>query len=493
MTQYTRCPHCDTAFVVTEEQLTIANGKVRCGNCKAIFNAREPEPELTEEPSAQEEPSAYEEPSAQEEPPAESIEPQEHKITDSTESSYPKYLPVEDDAEIASDEYEIEQDSNEDGLHYAVEFTPEEQVVVTDEVSIDQPSDEDESHEDETNQIEGYEVDVLEEEVHEDDSHEDDAREDDSHEDDAHVDDSHVDDAHVDDAHEDGAREEVTDQEKRLNIPELMETGQEVEQHFDDSEQIRATAKADTDVDSLDDESEHEELAPTTEPVGEDVHLDEDSDKIQVALESENDYQESHEANYQGPLSEEEQFASSLDRLDLRESDPEARAKVVDAAVAGNKTSGVWLKQLGWLFGSLFILFAILAVIFWFKRFELAADPQWRPLVDSICEYVDCGIPTQRDVSKIELMSREVTVQDEAVKVNMILLNRASFPQPYPRIEIDFFDLDGNRLATRVELPTEYLRKDMQNKAMTPGVPVHIEFSVDINTDEVVGYVFRLL
>ena len=134
MTQYTRCPHCDTAFVVTEEQLTIANGKVRCGNCKAIFNAREPEPELTEEPSAQEEPSAYEEPSAQEEPPAESIEPQEHKITDSTESSYPKYLPVEDDAEIASDEYEIEQDSNEDGLHYAVEFTPEEQVVVTDEV-----------------------------------------------------------------------------------------------------------------------------------------------------------------------------------------------------------------------------------------------------------------------------------------------------------------------------------------------------------------------
>ena len=46
MTQYTRCPHCDTAFVVTEEQLSIANGKVRCGNCKAIFNAREPEPEL---------------------------------------------------------------------------------------------------------------------------------------------------------------------------------------------------------------------------------------------------------------------------------------------------------------------------------------------------------------------------------------------------------------------------------------------------------------
>ncbi|PAV24614.1 hypothetical protein CF392_15290 [Tamilnaduibacter salinus] len=43
----TRCPHCGTRFRVTGEQLNVAGGKVRCGQCMEVFNAldhREPEP-----------------------------------------------------------------------------------------------------------------------------------------------------------------------------------------------------------------------------------------------------------------------------------------------------------------------------------------------------------------------------------------------------------------------------------------------------------------
>ncbi|GGY73712.1 DUF3426 domain-containing protein [Marinobacter zhanjiangensis] len=36
----TRCPHCDTRFRVTDEQLAVANGKVRCGHCMEVFDAR---------------------------------------------------------------------------------------------------------------------------------------------------------------------------------------------------------------------------------------------------------------------------------------------------------------------------------------------------------------------------------------------------------------------------------------------------------------------
>lgn len=36
----TRCPHCDTRFRVTSEQLKIADGKVRCGHCMEVFDAR---------------------------------------------------------------------------------------------------------------------------------------------------------------------------------------------------------------------------------------------------------------------------------------------------------------------------------------------------------------------------------------------------------------------------------------------------------------------
>lgn len=37
----TRCPKCETRFRVTDAQLSVAGGKVRCGNCMAVFNAVE--------------------------------------------------------------------------------------------------------------------------------------------------------------------------------------------------------------------------------------------------------------------------------------------------------------------------------------------------------------------------------------------------------------------------------------------------------------------
>ena len=112
----TRCPHCETTFRVTEAQLRVASGMVRCGTCLRVFSAVEemlgqaiepadeafpeftppPDPDddqsgpevddtplatalpsptngtdaAYEEPSADEEPSAHKEPSADKEPSA---------------------------------------------------------------------------------------------------------------------------------------------------------------------------------------------------------------------------------------------------------------------------------------------------------------------------------------------------------------------------------------------------------------------------------------
>ena len=35
---YTRCPHCSTYFAVNTDQLSAANGRVRCGTCLSIFD-----------------------------------------------------------------------------------------------------------------------------------------------------------------------------------------------------------------------------------------------------------------------------------------------------------------------------------------------------------------------------------------------------------------------------------------------------------------------
>ena len=35
----TQCPHCQTSFRVSHNQLSVARGVVRCGNCLQVFNA----------------------------------------------------------------------------------------------------------------------------------------------------------------------------------------------------------------------------------------------------------------------------------------------------------------------------------------------------------------------------------------------------------------------------------------------------------------------
>ncbi|MDP4547468.1 DUF3426 domain-containing protein [Marinobacter sp. MDS2] len=61
----TQCPECATRFRVTDEQLSVAGGKVRCGNCMAIFNANEhridlPGDTTTQPPHTDPEPSPSE-------------------------------------------------------------------------------------------------------------------------------------------------------------------------------------------------------------------------------------------------------------------------------------------------------------------------------------------------------------------------------------------------------------------------------------------------
>jgi predicted Zn finger-like uncharacterized protein len=39
MSMFTRCPHCDTVFRVTPQQLQASSGQVRCGRCQEVFDA----------------------------------------------------------------------------------------------------------------------------------------------------------------------------------------------------------------------------------------------------------------------------------------------------------------------------------------------------------------------------------------------------------------------------------------------------------------------
>ncbi|WP_097459034.1 DUF3426 domain-containing protein [Mangrovitalea sediminis] len=68
MSILTRCPHCQTRFRVTDEQLKMASGKVRCGHCMGVFNATEYQIDDTP-------PAPPAEPAPQKAPPTKAVEP----------------------------------------------------------------------------------------------------------------------------------------------------------------------------------------------------------------------------------------------------------------------------------------------------------------------------------------------------------------------------------------------------------------------------------
>ena len=73
-TQLAQCPHCKSVFDVSEEEMQLALGAVRCGECMKIFNARY---HLVDKTQAQVEDS----PSAKEQTPSDSTEVLEHKTS----------------------------------------------------------------------------------------------------------------------------------------------------------------------------------------------------------------------------------------------------------------------------------------------------------------------------------------------------------------------------------------------------------------------------
>lgn len=89
----TRCPTCSTAFRVTPEQLKARAGKVRCGHCKAVFNALE---SLEDAPPVAE--AAPAPPSASEPVPAAAIEEAPTVESPAADVAMPENAPPEPSA-----------------------------------------------------------------------------------------------------------------------------------------------------------------------------------------------------------------------------------------------------------------------------------------------------------------------------------------------------------------------------------------------------------
>lgn len=126
----------------------------------------------------------------------------------------------------------------------------------------------------------------------------------------------------------------------------------------------------------------------------------------------------------------------------------------------------------------------------------LALDPERRPWLERACDLLGCELP--EPVLADAIRSQRLTVQshpqrDDGLRVEVVLVNRAPWPQPFPDIELRFSDLDGRPVAARVFHPAEYLGGELTGRRTMPtGTPVRIALDLADPGPDALNYEMRL-
>jgi predicted Zn finger-like uncharacterized protein len=173
-------------------------------------------------------------------------------------------------------------------------------------------------------------------------------------------------------------------------------------------------------------------------------------------------------------------------------------AVLIDPVYAGvwPDRSNFWRNAgYGGLIGALLLLFALQWL--YFNRAELAADNDWRPGLEGLCSLLHCNLPLQVDLSRIELINRDVRRHPRvagALLINATLVNHAGFTQPYPILAVTFSNSTGTPVAARRFKPAEYLGKQVDVEAgMPPDTPVQVVLEIEDPGEEAVSFQFDFL
>lgn len=136
---------------------------------------------------------------------------------------------------------------------------------------------------------------------------------------------------------------------------------------------------------------------------------------------------------------------------------------------------------LGW---SLAITLAALTLLLQFaylQREWLTTQPHVGHYVETVCHQLTwCTLQPKRDLNQLQLVSRNVYSHpniDNALMINAVITNTASFPQPFPILLVSMSNVRGQIVAQRYFKSTEYLQLNADQLMMEPGkiIPVSVE------------------
>ena len=118
----------------------------------------------------------------------------------------------------------------------------------------------------------------------------------------------------------------------------------------------------------------------------------------------------------------------------------------------------------------------------WAERYQLAGNPDIRPLLDRFCGMLGCDLPLRHDLTQLEILEREVRDHprvEGALLISATFVNEAPFVQAWPVFEVAFSDVSGTPVAVRRFRPSDYLPSGFDTGAgMQPGQQTHLVLEV---------------
>ncbi len=151
-----------------------------------------------------------------------------------------------------------------------------------------------------------------------------------------------------------------------------------------------------------------------------------------------------------------------------------------------------WYQRKLWPSLSILGLLALVIQVGWFKFDYFSRVEPYRTGYLFLCPYLGCQVPTLIDTSRIlasNLVVREHPDTQGALAVDVMLINGASFEQPFPDLLLAFTDINENQVAARRFTPKDYLGGELAGRDLMPqNQKIHITLDLVDPGAEAVNY-----
>ena len=132
-------------------------------------------------------------------------------------------------------------------------------------------------------------------------------------------------------------------------------------------------------------------------------------------------------------------------------------------------------KSLKWLPGITLMIAVAIGQFAFFRMGVYAQMTEYRPTYVLVCRYLGCEVPEYEnhdELSTRELVIRSHPKEPGALLADVLLLNSGPFRQAFPGLRLQFYDVNGNVVASRVFRASDYLGGEMRGLKLMPAATV---------------------